>query len=71
MGVDLDGTRHSGCHCGTMNGADLEQGDTEIRETFDTSEVPPTVQFEHSHEHGTMIQGVISSTGSRCGKARD
>jgi len=31
MGVDLDGTRQSGCHFGKMNGSDLEQGDNEIR----------------------------------------
>jgi hypothetical protein len=61
MRVELGGAGKRRRSLREMHGLDLEERDDETGQTFDASEMPGKMQFEHVREHERMIHGVISS----------
>jgi hypothetical protein len=61
VGLDLSPTWKGGGNLGEIDRFDLEQAHDEVRETFNTREMPVgKVKFQDIGEYGSVGHGVVS-----------
>ena len=61
VGLNLSSTWKGGGNLGEINRLDLKQADDEVREAFNTREMPVgKVEFQDIAEYGSLAHGVVS-----------